>query len=121
MNTRNQFCDIWNLSEDKGQPRKMYIKPNEIFTEERLNQIICHPTSNDIDAKQIINNERRKIAFPINPNSNEKITLRYSISDPTRAHGNHSDDELAQFPPVQVGPICTDKLQINLKVSKLEK
>lgn len=117
MDTLKCSHEIWNVTTDRTRPPKIYFKPNEIFSEEKLKKLIRCSTSdtNGIGLAQIMANEERKISLP----SNNAITFRISLAEPKRTQSMISSVESCEFyPPVQVEPICTDTIRINVKVSK---
>lgn len=92
-----------------GKSQMMFFKPNEIFNAECYRKLITESTSDSrINLAQIKRSARNRI------DKDEGNILKIPIT-------NIDNDEFtagSAYPPVEVDPICTNKITINLKVSK---
>lgn len=96
-------CNWWNVR----QPKKMYFLPGQTFDEERYRQLITDSTSEDrISLAHIKRSARRRI-------SSDEVNSIYQMDE------SNDINTYSQYPPVDVEPICVDKITINFIVSKL--
>lgn len=111
--------DCRNLSENNSHQQRMFFWPSIIFTEERYNELVSGRTNDQAlgsaDIKKFATRkipsvaEKGCIAGGSNP---ESKSIRHSPG------GNSETDSQEKFPPVEVEPICKDKLTIKFTVSK---
>lgn len=100
-------CDFRSSNHREAEPIKMFFKTDEIFDDDKYKKLISKP-ANDNDLRVIIANERLK-------NYPNKGKLPVSEKEANIDSDWSGEDK---FPPVEVEPICVDKLTINVKLSK---
>lgn len=110
-------CDCRNLLQNNSHPQKMFLSPQNIFTKERYMELVSGTTSENVSNPTQIKNDAAK-KFP-------SIVSHGYFSDALKQepkyieHSGHSSEaKNEQIPPVEVKPICKDKLTIKLNVSK---
>lgn len=107
-------CDCRNLLQNNSHPKKLFLSPCDIFTAERYKELVASPTSDEtLDSAQINRNATKKTqAMP-----NDRYIANASIPASNSIHSAERQIDKI-FPPVEVKPICRDKLTIKLNVSR---
>lgn len=92
-------CNVRHPNDGNAGPQRMFIKPNEIF---------------DTDAYRKLVTKIDQIPYGMDCERWKRI----QINGRCVRNSDNDDSGTENFPPVEVEPICVDKLTINLTVSK---
>lgn len=111
-------CDCRNLSQNNSHPQKMFLSPQNIFSKARYMELVSGTTSENVaNPTQIKNDAAKKYPSIVSHGYFSDVLKQEPKSIKHSDHGGEAKNE-KRFPPVEVKPICKDKLTIKLNVSK---